>query len=508
MALFLIRVPANYLRVVRVALIVILNLVLFKVLAQSRKDSIDVFIHQQMRERHIPGLQLAILRNGQINQLSAYGLANIEHNIKTTNQSVFSINSITKAFVGVAIMQLAEQGKLRIDTPITQYIDSLPTAWQSLTIQQLLTNTSGLPNIIDQDEHVLGGGQEQAAWLAVKALPLEFISGDRFSYNQTGYVILGKIIDQVSGVPFIQFIDDNQFKVVGMNFTRFGDSGDVIPNSAGVYTKLRNVNGKWLARDAKNPLGVGFAEFPTFFRTATGILSTVQDMAHWLMALQSGKLLKKKESLEALWTPARLNNGQVGGFNELTNGYALGWPTVTRDEHPAVAPVGGGRSALFVYPRDNLSIVVLTNLQGANPEWFINEIAGYYYPEMHKANGFGLSPSLKTLRTELLKKGFAKAIPIAKMLQQKNASFHLRGDQLNSWGYYLLSETKGPEALAIFNLIVSLYPQSANAYDSLGEAYATMGDKANAIHNYKRSLELDATNQNAANQIAQLSKTP
>ncbi len=127
-----------------------------------------------------------------------------------------------------------------------------------------------------------------------------------------------------------------------MNLTRFGDSGDVIPNSAGVYTKLRNVNGKWLARDAKNPLGVGFAEFPPFFRTATGILSTAQDMAHWLIALQSGKLLKQKESLKALWTPARLNNGQVGGFNELTNGYALGWPTVTRDEHPAVAPVGGG----------------------------------------------------------------------------------------------------------------------------------------------------------------------
>lgn len=505
MAFFFIRVPSNYLRF---ALILISILVVSQVFAQSRKDSIDAFIHQQMRERHIPGLQLAILRNGQIDQLSAYGLANVEHTIRTTNQSVFSINSITKAFVGVAIMQLAEQGKLRIDTPIAQYIDSLPTAWQALTIQQLLTNTSGLPNIIDPYEHVLGGGQEQAAWTEVKTLPLEFKAGDRFNYNQTGYVILGKIIHQLSGVPFTQFIEDNQFNVVGMNSTRFGDSGDVIPNNAGVYTKLKNVNGKWLARDEKNPLGVGFAEFPTFFRTATGILSTAQDIAHWLIALQSGKLLKKKESLEALWTPARLPNGQVGGFNELTNGYALGWPTVTRDEHPAVAPVGGGRSALFVYPKDNLSIVVLTNLQGSNPEWFIDEIAGYYISEMHRANGFGLSPSLKTLRTELLKKGFAKAIPIAKMLQQKNASFQLKEDQLNSWGYYLLSEKKAQEALAIFKLIVSLYPQSANAYDSLGEAYVMVGEKASAIQNYKRSLELDATNQNAANQIAQLSKTP
>lgn len=489
-------------------LVVITNLVVFQVLAQSRKDSIDAFMKQQMRERNIPGLQLAIIRNGQIDQLSAYGLANVEHNVRTTNQSVFSINSITKAFVGVAIMQLAEQGKLRIDTPIAQYIDSLPVAWQGITIKQLLTNTSVLPNIIDQNEHVLGQGQEQAAWTAVKALPLEFKSGERFSYNQTGYVILGKIIKKLSGVPFTQFIEDNQFNVVGMNLTRFGDSGDVIPNSAGAYTKVKNVNGNWLPREEKNPLGVAFIEFPTFFRTATGILSTAQDMAHWLMALQAGKLLKKKESIEALWTPARLPNGQVGGFNELTNGYALGWPTVTRDEHPAVAPVGGGRSALFVYPNDNLSIVVLTNLQGANPEWFIDEIAGYYMPEMHKANGFGLSPSLKTLRTELLKQGFEKAIHIANMLQQKDASFRLKEDQLNSWGYSLTSEKKLQQALAIFKLTVALYPQSSNAYDSLGEAYAMVGDKATAIQNYNRSLELDATNQNATNQITQLSKTP
>ena len=476
--------------------------------AQSRKDSIDAFINQQMRDGHIPGLQLAIIRNGHIDQLSAYGLANVEYQIKTTNQNVFSINSMTKAFVGVAIMQLAEQEKLRINDPIGQYIDSLPTTWQSLSIKQLMTNTSGLPNIIDQYEHVLGQGQEQAAWTAVKALPIEFKPGERFSYNQTGYVILGKIIHRLSGVPFTQFIEDNQFKVVGMNLTRFGDSADLIPNSAGGYTRLKNVNGKWLPRDEKDPLGMSIAEFPVFFRTAAGILSTAQDMAHWLIALQSGKLLKKKESLEALWTPARLANGQVGGFNELTNGYALGWPTVTREEHPALAPVGGFRSALFVYPQDDLSIVVLTNLQGANPEWFIDEIAGYYLPDMHKANGFGLSSSLKTLRTELLKKGFANAIPIAKTLQQKDASFHLKEDQLNGWAYYLANEKKTQEALAIFKLTVALYPQSANAYDSLGEACATVGNKAAAIQNYKRSLELDATNQNAADQITRLSKTP
>lgn len=486
--------------------LVVLFLLHFKSFAQPKIDSVDVFLKETMKALQIPGLQVAVVQQGKIIKLGAYGLANIEHTVAVTNQSVFSINSMTKAFVGVAIMQLTEQGKLRIDDPITQYVDSLPASWRGITVKQLLTNTSGLPNIIDKYEHVLGEGQEQIAWSEVKILPIEFKPGERFSYNQTGYVILGKIINRLSGMPFARFIEESQFKVVGMGQTRFGDSGDVIPHSAGGYTRVKNVNGKWQQRDGQDPLGNAFIEFPGFFRTAAGILSTAQDMANWLIALQTGKLLKRKESLQTLWTPALLNNGQIGGFNDLTNGYALGWPTVTRIEHPAVAPVGGFRSALFVYPKDDLSIVVLTNLQGANPEWFIDEIAGYHIPEMHKKNGFGLSASIKTLRAELLKQGFQQAIPIAKRLQQKSAYFELKENELNSWGYSLAGEKRQKEALEIFKLNAALYPQSANAYDSLAEIYATTGDKDSAIKNYKRSLALDSGNQNAADQIAKLSR--
>ena len=123
-------------------------------------------------------------------------------------------------------------------------------------------------------------------------------------------------------------------------------------------------------------------QIPLFYRTAAGVQSTATDLANWIIALNTGKLLKQQSSIETLWTPAKLNNGKIGGFNKLTNGYALGWPTVTRDEHPAVAPVGGGRSALFIYPKDKLSIVVLTNLMGANPDRFIDEIAGFYIADM------------------------------------------------------------------------------------------------------------------------------
>lgn len=342
-------------------------------------DSVDVFLKNKMEQRHIPALQVSIIRGGKVLKNTTYGVANLEYNIKATDQSIFSVNSITKAFVGIAVMQLAEAGKLKITDPVSKYVDSLPDTWKKITLQQILTHTSGLPDIMTPDEQVMGKGLESVAMAEVKKLPLEFAVGEKFSYNQTGYVLLGQIITKLSGMHFTKFIEERQFKVAGMKLTRFGDSFDVIPNYAGVYRMTKQLGDDYIR--TKTP-GIGYMQFPEFFRTAAGILSTSTDMANWIIALKTGKLLKEKSSIEALWTPAILNNGKVGGFNRLTNGYALGWPTVTREKHPAVAPVGGGRSALFVYLKDDLSIVVLTNLMGSNPDQFIDALAGFYIQDI------------------------------------------------------------------------------------------------------------------------------
>jgi len=336
----------------------------------------------------------------------------------------------------------------------------------------------------------------------VKTLPLEFKAGEKFSYNQTGYVILGKIISKLSGMHFTKFIEDRQFRIADMKLTRFADSYDVVPNSAGAYTLFKVVNGRWIKN--KQP-GIAYMRFPVFYRTAAGIMSTANEMANWIIALQNGKLLKQRSSIATLWDPAILNNGKIGGFNQLTNGYALGWPTVTREEHPAVAPVGGGRSALFVYTKDDLSIVVLTNLMGSSPEGFVDELAGYYIPEMLAANGFGLAPAVKKLRAELLKQGFNKATTVASALKKKDPAFILKENDLNAWGYQLINQKETDKALSIFRLNVSLYPQSANTYDSLGEIQEIMGDTKSALVNYKKSLNLNPKNKNAENRIKALS---
>lgn len=487
--------------------IFLLSLSLINVSTQAQhltaSDSIDVFLKNKMQQRRIPGLQIAVIRNGQIIKNNTFGKANLEYNIDATNETVFSINSITKAFVGIAIMQLSEEDKLKITDPLSVHLDSLPDAWRNITIQQVLSHISGLPDIMDADEQVLGHNDEREAMRKVKALPIEFQPGEKFSYNQTGYVLLGQMITKLSGMHFTKFIEDRQFKVSGMKLTRFGDSYDVIPNYAGAYTLTKQMGDRFIRN--KTP-GHAYMQFPIFFRTAAGIQSTATDLGNWIIALKSGKLLKKPASIDLLWTPAKLNNGKTGGFNLLTNGYALGWPTVTRKEHPAVGPVGGGRSALFVYLKDDLSIVILTNLMQGNPDQLIDEVAGYYIPDMHEANGFGLPANLKKLRTELLKQGFDRGITVVTQLKKKDPTFQVNENELNSWGYQLVSQKNLPAALSIFKLNVVLCPGSANAFDSLAEAYEIMNNQVEALINYKKSLALNPKNKNAADRIQALTK--
>lgn len=338
------------------------------------------YLRSEMRELQIPGMQVAVVQHQKIVLLAALGFADIENQLPVTDATVFPIASATKAFTGVALMQLVESGKLELTAPISRYLDGLPASWRTVTTRQLATHISGLPNFVNNDtgQLITGVGiacadeaDWDAAWKRVQTMPIEFAAGRRYSYNQTNYVLLGKVIDKLSGQPFTQFIKEHQLDLVGMPGTVFGDSSTVVPNRARGYSNIQfNKNGQ-MERVAK--LSEPYGRFAPFLLTAAGLNSNAQDLARWITALQQERLLKEKASLTALWTPSTLNDGKKGTWG-------LGWPIFARQKHTSYVPFGGAMAAFAVYPEDDVAIVILTNLQGSMPERFIDRVAAYYIP--------------------------------------------------------------------------------------------------------------------------------
>jgi CubicO group peptidase (beta-lactamase class C family) len=457
---------------------------------QSREKQVEDFLLGQMKDLNIPGLQVAIVQKGKIVLNKSLGIANIQDNIPVDNQSIFAINSCTKTFTGVAIMQLVEEGKLDLSAPVSQYIDSLPAQWRPVKIRQLLTHISGLPDILRIQEPP-GAFNEAKSWQKITAMPMDFPTGEQFSYNQTNYILLGKVITKLSGKPFTQVFQEKQFDLVGMPHTIFGDSRDIIPHYAPTYTFKKTMDG-YILPEAK--LTVNYSEFAPSRRTGSGLNSTAEDLAKWIIALQEGKLLKTKDALKTMWSPITFNNGKP------TN-WALGWGVNKfRLKHRAVGMSGGGRSAFLVYPEDELAVIVLTNLGGSSPENWIEELAGFYNPAIPASDPITL------LRTELNKRGYDKTMQVVQEASKKDPGFKPDENELNDWAYRVMSSGKDKEALELFKLNVALYPDSWNVYDSLGEVLLKLGNKEDAKKMYQKSIELNPHNNGGKQILERLSK--
>lgn len=351
---------------------IILLLVFFAYnLTYSQIDKTDIAIKELMQKHKIVGLQLAVIKNNKIVKSSNYGLSNIQDSIAVDNKTVFSINSMTKAFTGVAIMQLVESGKLNLEDPISKYLDSLPNTWRNITIKQITTHTSGIPDIFDSPDHMFSEKNE-TLFKKIKESPIVFQPGEKVRYNQTNYLLLGLIIEKISGKSFEKFIIDNQFEKAGMKNSikaGMGDTYTIINHSARPYTYY--INGS--LTNIHQPM-------PSYLYPAGGINSTATEMAQWLIALQSYKLINA-ESLKTLWTPIEINNVKKQEANGNLYGTAIGFDTNSRTINPVIFQSGGARNSLYIYPKSNVSVVILTNLVGARPQDFVDEIANLYLTE-------------------------------------------------------------------------------------------------------------------------------
>lgn len=236
-------------------------------------DCVDEYVLSQMQKKKIPGMSIAIIKNGEIVKVKGYGLANIELNVPATPDTVYQSGSIAKTFTATLIMMLVDRGKLGLDDKINLYFKKAPKIWQNITIRHLLTHTSGIINY-DDDKNPLKINvrldyTDEALFKLIASKPLDFQPGDKFNYSNSGYVLLGMIIKNVTGKHWGDLAEEYIFKPLDMKTARIISEADIIPNRAAGY---RLVNG-----ELKNQEYIS----PSLNRVADGSLYlTVLDLAN------------------------------------------------------------------------------------------------------------------------------------------------------------------------------------------------------------------------------------
>lgn len=301
------------------------------------------------------GCAALVAKNGQVIYRKAFGLADLELNVPMQPDMVFRIGSVTKQFTAIAILQLMEQGKLSLQDEITKYLPDYPMHGHSITIEHLLTHTSGIKSYTNIPEFRTMMRTDMAPMEIIeknKALPMEFAPGTKWNYNNSGYIILGYIIEKVSGKTYAEYLQENFFTPLGMTGSYYGDNTKIIKNRASGYQPGEGgtVNADYLSM--------------TLPYAAGSIMSTVDDLYKWNRALHSYKLVKK-ETLDMAHTPYKLADGKPVG-------YGYGWSLSELQGSRTIEHGGGinGYLSFAVYlPDEDVFVVLLSNSNGKAPEF-------------------------------------------------------------------------------------------------------------------------------------------
>ena len=295
-----------------------------------------------------PGAAVLVMKDGKPLVRKAYGMADLELGVPLQPEHVFRIGSMTKQFTAVAILMLMERGQLALDDPLTKFLPDYPMQGRTVTVEHLLTHTSGIPSYTGLPEWLplLRKDMSVAEIIALsKDKPFEFEPGERWNYNNSGYILLGAIIEKVSGMGYEAFLQKHILDPLGLKSTHYGSATRIIPRRIPGYAPGANngfLNAEYLSMT--QPYAAG------------SLLSSVDDLASWNEALLAGKLIKR-ESLEKAWTPYKLKDGSSAR-------YGYGWGIGTVDGRRTISHGGGilgFSSDGILYPEDRLIVIMLTN---------------------------------------------------------------------------------------------------------------------------------------------------
>ncbi len=463
------------------------------VLAQDKAAKIDELMKVYNSYRQFNGA-LLVAENGKVIFKKGYGMANMEWNIPVETDTRFRLGSITKQFTSMLVLQLVQEGKIKVEGKLTDYLpDYRKDTGDRITIHQLLNHTSGIPSYtglpnffqeIARNPYSVSDFVQKFA-----SGDLEFEPGTKMVYNNSGYFLLGAIVERVTGKSYEQVLKERIFDPVGMKNTGYDHHATILAKRAAGYEKRPGgyINAAYL--DMSLPYAAG------------SLYSTVEDLYLWDQALYTEKLLSPQ--LKELMFKPGLSN------------YAYGWvvrkaPLGAQDEPVAIIEHGGGingfNTLITRLPESKNLIVLLNNTGGTKLGEMSQKIAGILFGKPYKAP---MRDIAETLFKTVIEKDVQVAIKQYRELKatQKDA-YDFSEPQLNRLGYQLLQMKRVKDAIEILKFNVEMFPQGFNTYDSLGEAYMENGDKQLAIQNYKTSLELNPKNTGAAEKLKKLETAP
>ena len=433
-----------------------------------------------------------IAEKGKVIYKKGFGMANMEWDIPNASNTKHRLGSISKQFTGMLILQLAEEGKIDLHVPITTYLPDYPKkSGDKITTHHLLTHTSGIPNYTSFPDFFNDKSRNPYTPTDfVKEFSekeLDFTPGEKFSYSNSGYFLLGVLIEKISGKTYEEMLHEKIFTPLKMMNSGFDHHAEILKNRATGYEKNGNsfVNSRYL--DMSIPYAAG------------SLYSTVEDLYLWDQALYTNKLLSIKY-MDLFFG----KHVEAGGGH-----YSYGW--FVRDESIGnteekinTISHGGGingfNTTISRALNDKSLVVLLNNTGGAPLGEMTSAIRGIIYD---KTYDFPKKSVANSLLKVTLDKGIKAGINHYNSVKDSD-DFDLNEGEMNNVGYQLLQSDKIDEALAVFKLNVDAFPKSSNVYDSYAEAFMENGNKELAIKNYRKSVEINPNNQNGIDYLKKL----
>ena len=323
-------------------------------------SSINRYIQAEVERQHIPGLSVAVLNGDRVVLSRGFGFANVELHVPASDSTVYQSGSMGKQFTAALVEMLVDNHLLRLDDSIVRWFPEGAGVWQGITVRHLLTHTSGVAEYTDSTFNYRKDYTEDELVKFAAARPLDFRPGERWSYSNTGYLLLGALIHRVSGRFYGDLLRDSVFRPLGMADSRVISEADIVPNRAAGYRlehgELKNQ--EWVA--------------PTLNTTADGALYfTVRDLTRWAIALNHRRI-PSPAALDTAWTPVRLNDGA-------TYPYGFGWYLLPQRDQQRISHTGswqGFKTVIARYPKSGLTVIVLANLAEAQVGAIAYGIAG------------------------------------------------------------------------------------------------------------------------------------